>query len=216
MRIDKTQNVIHTTSDLSLIAVPYSHAVSDSLYLICQPRGTHEVRVTDTNLVVLTGWFDGREAISHAILDLSRAKQSYGIKELLGVPESVSLSPCPIPNELLALVGNRIKTGITITKDHGIITIDQRLLDDGPRTRNGFFLRIESQPGLLTKEIEVSNYLSGLGFPDHGMAKNWNGAHFIDATLFDRSRGDRTHPGEHVEVTSLRVESLWNLELRGG
>jgi len=204
MRIVSNQVDFHRVIDQSLIVEPNSHPISDALNIFCGPGEVHEVRATDTNLLMLTGWFDDLEAISHAILDLTRGERRYGLKELMRLPESVYFTLNLASDDLLALVGSGIKTGVTTTKDHEILAINRMYLDGDPWRSNGFPSRYECHSLTSSKKIEVRNYLIGMGFPHPCQADSGNGAHLMLAALLNNSPDDRALVEEYIKAVPPR------------
>jgi hypothetical protein len=181
---------------------------NDALHVVCDPGDVHEVRVPDTNLGVLAGWFDDLEAMAHAILDLTRGEGKYegkyGFKELRSLPESVYLSLNPVSEDLLALVGNRVKSCDTTTRDHDIVAVKRLYLDGDPWRRKDVSSTDEGHWLAITKMIEVRDYLIGMGFPRPCLADSGKGAHLIHATLLDNTPHDRALVEAYVKAVSLR------------
>ena len=198
----------HRILDQSSIIEPEFDSISDALHVICDPGDVHEVRVPGTNLGVLAGWFDDLESMSQAILNLTRGEGNYegkyGLKELRSLPEAVYLSINPVSDDLLALVGNRIKSCDTTTKDHDIIAIKRIYLDGDPWRRKGISSTDEGHSLAIAKMIEVRDYLTGMGFPHPCLADSGNGAHLIHATLLDNTPDDRALVEAYVKAVSLR------------
>jgi len=208
MNIARKQEDFHRIIDQSSITEPDFDSINDALHVICDPGDVHEVRVPDTNLGVLAGWFDDLDAMSHAILDLTRGEGKYegkyGFKELRSLPESVYLSLNPVTDDLLALVGNRIRSCETTTKDHDIVAIKRLFLDGDPWRRKGVSSTDAGHTLAITKMIEVRDYLIGMGFPQPCLADSGNGAHLIHATLLDNTPDDRALVEAYVKAVSLR------------
>jgi hypothetical protein len=208
MNVAWKQGDFHKIVDQSSIIEPNFDSINDALHVICEPGDVHEVRVPSTNLGVLAGWFDDLEAMSNAILDLTRGEGKYegkyGFKDLRSLPESVYVSLNPVSDDLLALVGNQIKSCDTTTRDHEIVGIKRLFLDGDPWRRKGVSSTAEGHSLAITKMIEVRNYLIEMGFPHPCLADSGNGAHLIHATLLENTPDDRALVEAYVKVVSLR------------
>ena len=208
MNVAWKQEDFHRIIDQSSITEPDLDSISEALHVICDPGDVHEVRVLDTNLGVLAGWFDDLEAMSQAILDLTRGEGKYegkyGFKALTSLPESVYVSLNPVSEDLLALVGNRIKVCDTTTKDHDIVAIKRLFLDGDPWRRKGVSSTDEGHSLAISKMKEIRDYLTGMGFPRPCLADSGNGAHLIHATLLDNTPDDRALVEAYVKAVSLR------------
>jgi hypothetical protein len=194
--------------DQSSITEPDLNSIREALGVICDPGDVHEVRVLETNLGVLAGWFDDLDAMSEAIFDLARGEGKYegkyGFKPLTILPESVYVSLNPVSEDLLALVGNRIKVCEATTKDHDIVAIRRLFLDADPWRRRGISSTHEGHSLAITKMKEVSEYLIGMGFPRPCLADSGNGAHLIHATFLENTPDDRALVEAYVKAVSLR------------
>ena len=179
MNVAWKQEDFHRIIDQSSITEPDFDSINDALHVICDPGDVHEVRVPDTNLGVLAGWFDDLVAMTQAILDLTRGEGKYegkyGFKALTRVPESVYVSLNPVSEDLLALVGNRIKVCDTTTKDHDIVAIKRLFLDGDPWRRKGISSTDEGHSLAISKMKEIRDYLIGHGVPSSlpGGQREW-------------------------------------------
>ena len=208
MNVEGKQEDFHGIIDQSSITEPDLDSIGAALHVICDPGDVHEVRVPDTNLGVLAGWFDDLEAMAYAILDLTRGYGKYegrfGFKALSRLPESVFLSLNPVSDDLLALVGNRIRACETATTDHDVVAIKRLYLDGDPWRRKGVSSTDEGHALAISKMREVQGYLSGMGFPGGCLADSGNGAHLIHATLLDNTVDDWALVEAYVKAVSLR------------
>jgi hypothetical protein len=110
----------------------------------------------------------------------------------------------PVSDDLVALVGNRIRACGTTTTDHDVVAIKRLYLDGDPWRRKGVSSTDEGHALAIRKMREIQGYLSEMGLPGGCLADSGNGAHLIHATLLDNTVDDRALVEAYVKVVSLR------------